>query len=94
MGGATVAAIFKSKALRDKKILLLEGAPKREYSVPKEYSNRVNALNHSSKDLFEQIEIWPMIKEARIKSIQGMHIWDSRESQTISFEASDLGQED
>ena len=88
VGAAMARALAQSRALNHKKILLLEGGTQRDYRLPPEYSNRVIALNPSSQALFVRLGVWNKIQEARVKTVEGMHVWDDGGS-LVSFQAED-----
>ena len=90
VGGAMGAALSKSNALSDRKVLLLEGAPAKEYNFPEDFSNRVTALNNSTRSLFERLGVWSVIESVRVKTVRGMHVWDEKNvdnSTLVTFEA-------
>ena len=103
VGAATARSLALNPALKDKSIVVLEGAPAPPAAqpvdnAPAEYNNRVIALNNSSKDLFTRIGVWDTIRDARVKTVSGMHVWDSRNdarnSTLVSFEAESSTQSD
>lgn len=60
--------------LQNQKILLIEGAPKKNWKLSNNYSNRVSALNPSTKKLLESVDVWNHIKAARFKPVKQMKV--------------------
>jgi len=65
-----VIHLVKESALRGISILLLEGAPRKEYSLNakkpapnKSYSNRVSAVSKSSVQLLQSVGAWEIIED-------------------------------
>ncbi|KAG8192275.1 hypothetical protein JTE90_002101 [Oedothorax gibbosus] len=86
VGCALAASIGASPILADKKVLLLETSPKTEYSInPNKYSNRVCALNKSTKSLFESFNAWEKICNIRMKEVRKMVVWEACSDARISF---------
>lgn len=83
MGCATALALAQTPALANKKIVLFEGSPRKEFQLPKDYSNRVVALNNSSKILFENLNVWQDIEAMRSKKVSGMKVWDYKGLQNL-----------
>lgn len=54
-------------------------------AITAEIDTRVSAINFASKTWFEQINIWPSIKDSRISTYEKMFVWDD-EGQ-IEFDA-------
>ena len=50
-------------------------------------TERVYAINHASKVLFEQLGVWALIDESRISPYQHMHVWDSTTTKFIDFDS-------
>ncbi|XP_067003017.2 ubiquinone biosynthesis monooxygenase COQ6, mitochondrial [Anabrus simplex] len=86
MVGTTLACkLAHNSKLANKKILLLEGAPEREWSLQLQYSNRVSALNKKTKDLLVSIGAWKHIVEARYKPVKKMQVWEALSDSMITF---------
>jgi len=88
VGSAMAASLAKKGAFKDKKILMLEGAPHKDITVESasEFGNRVSALNHTTKDLLESLGAWNLIEQTRVKQVDKMQIWESNSDAVISFE--------
>eukprot|EP00095_Tigriopus_kingsejongensis_P003681 snap_masked-scaffold11_size778918-processed-gene-6.14 protein:Tk03681 transcript:snap_masked-scaffold11_size778918-processed-gene-6.14-mRNA-1 annotation:"ubiquinone biosynthesis monooxygenase coq6-like" len=80
VGCAMAAALQSSKALPSRRVLLLEHAPRRSYVRPEEYANRVVALNHSTRELFQRVGVWAGLEAQRVRTVRGMHVWDASRS--------------
>lgn len=87
MGCAMAAACQTSSVLQNKSVLLLENAPDRPYKLPEDYGNRVIALNNSTRDLFEKLRVWSALTATRMKTVNGMHVWDSHPQSLLTFRA-------
>ncbi|GIY25453.1 ubiquinone biosynthesis monooxygenase COQ6, mitochondrial [Caerostris darwini] len=87
VGCALAASIGSSPILSKKKVLLLETSPKTEYQIDaNKYSNRVCALNNSTKQLFEGFQAWDKICSIRMKEVKKMIVWESCSDARISFQ--------
>lgn len=85
----SLCALAKEPALRGISILLLEGGPRKEYTMDvkttvsdKVYSNRVSAVSKSSVKLLQSVGAWQIIedlggcnavKEMRVSAFQGCY---------------------
>lgn len=66
--------LAKNQKLADKKVLLLDGAPKfKEYNKEK-YSNRVFSINKGTVDLMKSIDAWETIKSIRFQPVKQMQV--------------------
>jgi ubiquinone biosynthesis monooxygenase Coq6 len=77
--------LAKNETLCDKKILLLEGAPKFEPQSREKYSNRVSAINKQSIKLLKSINAWDLVESVRTKPIMQMQVWDAISGEHINF---------
>lgn len=57
------------------KILLLEGSPEQKFSIKEQYSNRVSAINPSTKNLMDSIGAWKHIEEIRVQPVRNMQVF-------------------
>lgn len=64
----------KNDRLADKKVLVLEGAPKFESFSKDKYSNRVTAINRQSVELLKKLDAWSHIESVRCKPILQMQV--------------------
>ncbi|KAK7866922.1 hypothetical protein R5R35_001661 [Gryllus longicercus] len=86
MVGTTLACkIGMLEKLSDKTVLLLEGSPEKEWIFENRYSNRVSAINPSTKNLMESIGVWKHITERRFKVVKKMQVWDAISDAMITF---------
>lgn len=94
MVGTTMACkLGHDKRLSTKRILLLEGSPKKEWQLTPHYSNRVSALNGGTKSLLESIGAWEKISKARCKAVKKMQIWDALSDAMITFNHDEMTEE-
>ena len=77
-------------SLRSKKIVLLEGAPEKNLVIKDTHSNRVSALNKTTKDLMERLGAWELMTKSRVNPVNQMIIWESCSDAKISFQNDDL----
>lgn len=64
----------KNPKLKEKKVLLLDGAPKFKGYDTNSYSNRVYAINHNTVDLMKFIGAWDTIKSIRCQPVKQMQV--------------------
>lgn len=81
----------KNDRLADKKVLVLEGAPKfKEFSKSK-YSNRVTAINRQSVELLKKLDAWNHIESVRCKPILQMQVCSKQLIVDLSDQINILG---
>ncbi len=91
VGSAVAAAFLRSNALKERSVLVLEAAkakpPKSnsETALLGAYSNRVIAINRSTRALFEKLGAWEGIRTKRFQAVKGMHVWDPTGA-TVAFD--------
>ncbi|XP_071650284.1 ubiquinone biosynthesis monooxygenase COQ6, mitochondrial [Temnothorax longispinosus] len=87
MVGTTLAcAIANNQRLANKKILLLEGNTKQEYTPQEQYSNRVVALNQQTRILLSSIGAWKHIEAIRCSPVRRMQVWEACSDAMITFD--------
>jgi len=89
VGTAMAAAVAKIGAFKNKKVLLLEGAPEKDYPVGSEYGNRVSALNPGTVQLLDSLGAWELMQRVRVKPVQKMQVWESCSEAAITFSNDD-----
>ncbi|KAF6021709.1 COQ6 [Bugula neritina] len=86
VGTAVAAALGNSPLLKNKKLLLLEAAPRKEYAKSSTFSNRVSALSPASRDFLKGIGAWKLIEDSgRFKAVNKMYVWDACSGSDIQF---------
>lgn len=60
--------------LCEKRVLLLDGAPKHKGYDENLYGNRVYSINHNTVKLMEQIGAWETIKSIRYRPVKQMQV--------------------
>lgn len=65
----------KNPKLGEKKVLLLDGAPKFKGYSENTYSNRVYAINHNTVKLMKDIGAWDTIKSIRCRAVKQMQVY-------------------
>ncbi|MFT6901958.1 MAG: 2-octaprenylphenol hydroxylase [Colwellia sp.] len=53
---------------------------------------RVSALNVASKQVFDNLDVWPLIEQKRIQAYTDMHVWDKAGFGKLLFSCDDLQQ--
>lgn len=95
MVGCTLAcAMGKNSLFSNLKILLLEGSTDKKFQLKPEYSNRVVALNQSTKSLMSSLEIWQHIEKMRLQPVRHMQVWDACSDALISFSSREILDDD
>ncbi|MBA6351259.1 MULTISPECIES: UbiH/UbiF/VisC/COQ6 family ubiquinone biosynthesis hydroxylase [unclassified Colwellia] len=51
---------------------------------------RVSALNVASKQIFDNLDVWPLIQQKRIQAYTDMHVWDKAGFGKLLFSCDDL----
>lgn len=72
--------------MSEKKVLLLDGAPKFKGYNHDGYSNRVFAINHNTVSLMKSINAWETIKSIRCQPVKCMQVWESYSDALITFD--------
>ncbi|EZA55835.1 Ubiquinone biosynthesis monooxygenase COQ6 [Ooceraea biroi] len=94
MVGTTLAcAIANNRRLEGKRVLLLEGSPKEEYTPQEKYSNRVVALNQQTRTLLSSFGAWKHIEAVRCCPVRKMQVWDACSEAMITFNENHLSDE-
>lgn len=94
VGSALACALGHSKILAEKKILLLETSKSTDYIIdPEKYSNRVCALNPSTKSLFETFGAWEKICSLRMKEVKKLQVWESSSDAMIAFQQPEMAKD-
>ncbi|XP_075221834.1 ubiquinone biosynthesis protein COQ6, mitochondrial isoform X2 [Lycorma delicatula] len=88
IGSSLACTLSRAPMLQNQKILLIEGAPKKNWKLSNNYSNRVSALNPSTKKLLESVDVWNHIKAARFKPVKQMKVWGSGSVAAVEFDIS------
>lgn len=66
--------LAKNPKLSEKKVLLLDGAPKFKGYNADTYSNRVYAINQNTVELMKLIGAWDTIKSIRCQPVKQMQV--------------------
>jgi len=93
MVGATMAHLLANTPY---KVALLDrfefSAEKQfDFANPCEFDARVSALSSASKQLFDDLGLWPKMAELRVSPYHSMHVWDADGTGSIDFAATDMG---
>ncbi|KAH9280093.1 Ubiquinone biosynthesis monooxygenase COQ6, mitochondrial [Echinococcus granulosus] len=93
VGGGMVGFGFAAFAglqpmLRNKRILLIEGGPKKEYVKRPNHCVRVVAITPTSRSLLEGVGAWSEIENTRYRAIQKMKVIENGTSASLLLERS------
>lgn len=67
----------KDSLLSSLKVLLLESSSQSKFDMKPEYSNRVVALNQSTKSLMNSLNIWERVEDMRVQPVRYMQVGTS-----------------
>ncbi|KAJ6639239.1 Ubiquinone biosynthesis monooxygenase COQ6, mitochondrial [Pseudolycoriella hygida] len=76
-GISMACSIAKNKKLSDRKVLVLDGAPKFKGFNAESYSNRVYAINKGAVSLMESLDVWDKVTNTRCQPVKQMQVWDA-----------------
>ncbi|WP_386070806.1 UbiH/UbiF/VisC/COQ6 family ubiquinone biosynthesis hydroxylase [Tahibacter sp. UC22_41] len=88
MVGSACALALARKGLR---VALVEERAPTAWNAADEVDLRVVAIAPSSVALFERLDVWTAIRNARAGAYRHMHVWDSGNGAQIDFDAADSG---
>lgn len=88
VGFAMACCLGQSKRLSDRRILVLEGAPKKDWHLSEEFNNRVCALNRHTQQLFKKLGVWDRITNMRLQPVRRMQVWEACSEAMITFDES------
>lgn len=89
VGAASALSLARLPFNKDKKIIMLEGSPKRNIELSQGYSNRVVALNPGSVNMLKNLDAWQTIQQNRYNQVLSMRVWDACSDAAISFKNDD-----
>jgi len=89
VGAACALSLARLPVNADKKIIMLEGSPKKNIELSKGYSNRVVALNSGSISMLKNLNAWQTIKQNRCNPVLRMRVWDACSDAAINFQNED-----
>lgn len=88
MVGSACALALARRGLR---VALVEERAPPAWSAAEDVDLRVVAIAPSSVDLFEELALWPTIRNARACAYRHMHVWDGATGAHLEFDAADSG---
>jgi len=97
VGSSLAAGLATNPALKNNRIVLLEGAPSKPFQPlpPGKFSNRVSALNPATSKFLSQIGAWQHIQGMeRCHGFSRMFVWDECSPANIEFNASEQTSDD
>ncbi|XP_052770148.1 ubiquinone biosynthesis monooxygenase COQ6, mitochondrial-like [Mya arenaria] len=93
VGAAMACALGHESLLQNKKIVLLEAAPKKKFTLTENYGNRTCTLSPGSIALFEKCGVWSEIENMRCQRVLRMQVWESCSNSLITFNQEDMSDE-
>lgn len=89
MVGATLACSLGKAGLS---VALLEKSRPLSVWPAEEYDLRVSALTLASQQLFQSLNIWPLMQKRGVQSLQKMLIWDENGDAELAIDSADAGE--
>ncbi|KAL4238735.1 putative ubiquinone biosynthesis monooxygenase [Mactra antiquata] len=93
VGAAMACSLGHESVLQNKKIILLEAAPQKQFKLTEKLSNRTCTLSPASIQLFERCGVWPVIESMRCQQVLRMQVWESCSNSLISFNQDEMSDE-
>ena len=92
--GAGIVGLTFAKSLANSKlsIAIIEANESSDLTVAPE--SRVSAISFASKTLFDNLGIWPLLKEQRVTPYHTMQVWEKDSFGKIDFDAKQVNQKD
>lgn len=90
-GGAIGAALGLALARDGFDVALVEARAPKPWRAEDDTDLRVVALAADARDLFEKLEVWDAIANARVGPYRRMHVWDGTAPGALTFDAADEG---
>ncbi|XP_013400796.1 ubiquinone biosynthesis monooxygenase COQ6, mitochondrial [Lingula anatina] len=90
VGAAMACALGHANVFEDKKILLLEASPQKDFKLPEKYGNRVCALSPATKKLLSGFGAWEEICNMRYQPVKRMQVWDACSDAFITLNHDDM----
>ncbi|KOB65613.1 putative ubiquinone biosynthesis monooxygenase COQ6, partial [Operophtera brumata] len=94
VGCSLACAMAKDSLLSKLRVLLLEGGTESKFELRPEYSNRVVALNQSTKSLMSSLDVWQHVENSRLQPVRYMQVWDACSDAMISFSSAEMMDDD
>ncbi|KAH3852894.1 ubiquinone biosynthesis monooxygenase COQ6, mitochondrial-like [Dreissena polymorpha] len=93
VGAGMACALGHESLLQNRRIVLLEAAPKKGFSLTEKYGNRTCTLSPASVSLFEKCGVWSKVENMRCQKVLRMQVWESCSNALISFNPTDEADE-
>ncbi len=84
-GGVIGLTAALAMAQREFSVAVIDAGPMSANSTS--LDPRVYAINQASKNLFQQVNLWQSIDEARLSAYHQMYVWDAANNAHIQFDA-------
>lgn len=88
MVGLTLALALRQQTALN--VAIVDMSPPSELSEQSDV--RVSAINLASKQIFENLDVWPLITQNRHQAYTDMHVWDKAGYGKLQFSCDDLQQ--
>jgi 2-octaprenylphenol hydroxylase len=93
VGGAMAgSALACALANSDYRVVVIENAEAKNFSINEFFDPRVVALNGASRQFLEQLGVWAFISEQRLSPFESMQVWDAEGTAQVCFAAAELQQ--
>ncbi len=92
--GAGVVGLAAAKGLADMDfhVTVIDAGEIKESDLTNEQDLRVYAINKASQTLFERLDVWQDIADARISPYEKMHVWESQSQGVLDFDCVEMGE--
>lgn len=89
--GIVGAAIALGLARQGRRVTLVEPRPPHAWSSEDAPDLRVYAIAPGSRQLLEELGVWPAIAAARVQPYRAMQVWDAGGGRPLNLQASESG---
>lgn len=87
-GGVVGLSAALAMAIRHYRVAVIDAG---DLKIEDETNDRrVYAINHSSKQLLQQLGVWPFLEDNGISFYRKMHVWDEVSGAAIDFDSRDV----
>ncbi|XP_060572224.1 ubiquinone biosynthesis monooxygenase COQ6, mitochondrial-like [Ruditapes philippinarum] len=93
VGASMACALGHESILQNKRIVLLEAAPKKTLILSESYGNRTCTLSPATVQLFEKCDVWSEVEDMRCQKVLRMQVWESCSNSLITFNQENMADE-
>jgi 2-octaprenylphenol hydroxylase len=91
-GGMVGAALACALAEQHRSVAIIEAFEPEPYSPGDDFELRVSAISRASQQVFENLDVWPLIMQRRMAAYDRMVVWDEGTAGIIHFDAADIAE--